>query len=156
MQKLIEVMYATIEATEVNLTNPQQRNFAQNGLFIASSILGLVIFSILLCQIYSRQQINDIIYSKSSRLQSSQVQWDVSVKILIWDGYIKTTKTPEKFNRIAFWPSLSKQTFLQLCKTNQLHSIWIMSPCLYWGTLELLPINNMFDFIQNHITFPFW
>ena len=74
MQKLIEVIYATIEATEVNLTNPQQRNFAQNGLFIASSILGLVIFSILLCQIYSRQQINDIIYSKSSRLQSSQVQ----------------------------------------------------------------------------------
>ena len=71
MQKLIEVIYATIEATEVNLTNPQRGNFAQNGVFIASSILGLVVFSILLCQIYSRQQINDIIYSKSSRLQSS-------------------------------------------------------------------------------------
>ena len=102
-------------------------------------------------------------------LVSMSEQCDASIKILIWDGYIKTTKTPDKkFNRIAFWPSISKRAFLQLCKTNQLHipplgqdvfwvpSIWIMSPCLYWRTLELLPINNMFELIQNHITFPFW
>jgi hypothetical protein len=68
MQKLIEVIYATIEATDVNLTNHQQGNFAQNGVFIASSILGLVVFSILFCQIYSRQQITHIIYFKASRL----------------------------------------------------------------------------------------
>lgn len=73
MQTLIEVNHSTIEATEVNLTIPQQGNFAQNYFHRVFHLRSRHPFHIDLPNLYFRQQINDITYYKASGLQSSQV-----------------------------------------------------------------------------------